>query len=225
MLQSECIFCHVPCQEFVCPACEEKAELNNQRIAAEELESVSQRKERRWRTLSKGYEDVVPNRMPISLRALYEQWDGENPQSITIMGPTGIGKTSAAFVFAKKCHDAGLVVQHWDASELRQMTLQATQSFGERSPRIANEFCAPDLLILDDLGQTAKTEASNEYLRYLLEEMRKRKVPAIITTQYRGDELVRSFKTDQIGSDKIGKAIVRRIGKDYAQVINLYDSE
>lgn len=222
MTNQICLRCRKPSDEILCQRCEDEAQENNRRLRAQELESKRIRLEKSWLNICEGYQGAVPGKMADPIKAIYEYWNAEKPSSITIMGPSGVGKTSAAFVFAGTCHFAGLKVKYWHASELRKMTIKAAKNSEEWGDRFKDEFCRPDLLIIDDLGQTAKTDASNEYLLALLEALRARGIPAIITTQYRGNELAMSFGNEKAGSEKIGIAITRRIGKDYAKVINLY---
>jgi len=217
--EGKCYNCGKP-GEVLCDSCEAAAQEKNAKLAEEEAKKLLARRERCWAKVCEGYEDVVPHKMPMALRELYETWEGNKPTSMTIVGKSGAGKTSAAFCFARKAHLACKKVAYWHASNLRQAAIKASTNSQQWFEDFLHSITQADLLIFDDFGQVANTESSAEHLLSILKEIRHKRVPCIVTTQYTGKRIVEGYNDPEAG-----QAIYRRIGKDYATIINLYEND
>lgn len=194
----------------MCAICEKHAEDSALQLKLEQEEKEHKKLINRWAKICPaGYQKARIDQMPAELISLYEKWDPFAPKSIYMKGKSGIGKTSAAFLFARAAHFAGKKVGYWQASDLRHKAIKAA-SGEQKFARFKEDFLEADLIILDDFGNTAKTAASDEHLLSLLEGARSNEIAIITTTQHHGKDLVESFHNPSIGmaiSNRVQDAI------------------
>lgn len=202
-------------EDMMCSSCEAAAEESKLEYARKQEEKKYKMLSMRWRSICpEAYRGSEIAKMPAEMVSLYQTWNPRQPESIYMKGPSGIGKTSSAFIFARACHYEGIKVAYWQASDLRQRAIKAASS-DEKFAKFKKEFLSPDLIILDDFGNTAKTAASDEHLLSLLEGIKAKEIKTITTTQHHGKELVESFH-----NSSIGMAISNRVQN--AKRINLF---
>jgi DNA replication protein DnaC len=89
------------------------------------------------------------------------------------------------------------------------------QSF-ESASKVLEKAAKPTVLLIDDLGQGAKSEQADEVLLAILERRVASGKPCIVTTQYSPERIIGRFF-----SHEIGEAIVRRIGFAFATSVGL----
>jgi len=197
-------------EELMCSDCEKAAEDSKAEYARKAEETKYKMLSIRWRSICpESYRKSQIAKLPAEMASLYKTWNCKEPESIYMKGPSGIGKTSAAFIFARASHFEGLKVSYWQASDLRQRAIKAASS-EEKFDKFKKEFLHADLIILDDFGNTAKTAASDEHLLSLLEGIKAKEITTITTTQHHGKELVESFHNSSIGmaiSNRVQNAI------------------
>lgn len=193
-------------EQFMCDACDlESKEKLAEADKAEQARKMAIRG-RIWKDICpEDYRTGSISGMHPMLQTTYQGWNPLGGRSLLIVGESGAGKTTAALLFAKACHFKMVRVAFHDASDLRQAAINAaTTDAGFK--RFKNRFLeGMELIIIDDLGNTANTVASDEHLRSLLEGIRARGIRTIITTQYPSRKLTARFS-----SPEIGEAVVRR---------------
>ena len=117
-------------------------------------------------------------------------------------GPVGTGKTFAAACIANAVIDQGYTARMTDFGTVRNTLFSARDK-----QKYINELCAPDLLIVDDLGAEAKTEYMQETVFNVINSRTCTGKPMIITTNLTREEL---SNPSEIGYKRIYDRIPER---------------
>lgn len=116
-----------------------------------------------------------------------QRWvtDPKRPWSVTLLGPTGTGKTHLGSAVFKLWVSPGHERYGWwlDATDAIQLLRsEAAGQFPERQTPVSRKLADPRLLMLDDLGCTRMTDFVHEQFMYALSKRYNSYFPTIITT-------------------------------------------
>lgn len=139
-------------------------------------------------------------------------WNFRAGKGVTLIGPTGAGKTRLAVRAMQAAFDSGASVSILRAAEMR---IELWKNFAAADKLLARAS-KPDVLLLDDLGQGAKSEQIDEVTLAILEARTADCRPTLTTTQFTDSRLIERFFRQETG-----EAIVRRVGQQYATILNL----
>lgn len=169
------------------------------------------------------WRQLVPRRLwPVDL----ERWDAmpevadplrgwaADPagRNLVILGPIGVGKTTAALGACGPRFAAGEGVHFVPWDEAADAMRDELAAGGGRSPVLA-ELLSVDVLVLDDVGQQALSEWSAGRLYQVLNRRWLDELPSVVTSNVAPENL-----SDAIGprsfSRLVGGAVVLRIAGD-----------
>ena len=128
-------------------------------------------------------------------RNWWPAWESEE-RGLGISGPTGLGKTRAAFAILTRCHFAGFETQAIDAIAFaRAASSYHDDDRLERSAArtLLRQAHTVRVLLLDDIGKEPATPRTAAALHELLEIRNRQRLPTIWTTERIGDELAPMF--------------------------------
>lgn len=132
---------------------------------------------------------------------------------VLLHGPTGSGKTRAAFAMlsAQVTDDPDLQFQYVSAPVLKRRLADAAR--GGKSHAILEELLQdPDeVLLIDDLSQARFTPAFAENLFELIDRIHREQRPLVVTVQTNGAELVEKWVADDRALLDTAQAIARRL--------------
>lgn len=133
--------------------------------------------------------------------------DGGKPLGLLVTGLTGRGKTYAACAVMRAVSDAMSVGLATDA----EMVRDAKAAIGGRvtEAAVVERYCAPSLLVIDDLGKAAYTRWASQLVFEVIDRRIRRKRPTIITTQYDARGIVARLTVD--GDSATGESVVSRL--------------
>lgn len=102
-------------------------------------------------------------------------------ESLLLLGPTGTGKTHAAFGALRALAEAGVPNLSWLAVSEANLLVEARGLDGAGDLAVGLYSGAP-LLLIDDLGTAKRTEFTVETIRRVVEYRYSNNLPMIITT-------------------------------------------
>lgn len=216
-----CLLCgkpHVQSHEHpTCPECEALPEIpeEDQWQAAKAAERAEIRRGIWREKVPKEYRNTDPERLPAAAAGFFQRlgnWDFSKGKGLTIIGPTGQGKTRLAVRAMHAAFDRGASVAILRAAEVRMELWQSFAAAGKLVARASK----PDVLLFDDLGQGAKSEQIDEVTLAILEARTSEGRPTLTTTQFTDARLI-----DRFFRQETGEAIVRRVGLQFATILNL----
>lgn len=211
-----CTYCGEPA-ELVCDTCEAEIARKNARIQAEQKEA---RRRRRTEWFNSKIDPAFQIRdellTPRWALDLADRWDSAGRHGVTFVGPSNTWKTRGGILLLEKAFVAGRRFEIIQAGDLRRTVNQAAKQ-GNDSAVLA-DLIEVEILMVDDLGNQAPTETSDEFLLTLFDKRAAKQRPTIITTQYPADEFVARSSTQRIGT-----SIARRIGPDFNWVVRSAD--
>lgn len=150
-------------------------------------------------------------------RDWWPAWDSEE-RGLGISGPTGVGKTRAAYAILTRLHFAGFEVLAIDAIAFAR----AASSYhdDDRLERTAartllRQAHTSRILLLDDIGKEPATPRTAAALHELLEIRNRSRLPLIWTTERIGDELAPMF-----GSNYADGILRRLRGNHHIEVLH-----
>ena len=201
-------------------SCLTEAELREQ---AQERELQRERRERRRRDCF-ARKDAEGNMLEVArmITWTFETDNGQRPELINtarkyaelfpdylkggngllFYGPVGTGKSFAAACIANAVIDQGYSARMTDFGTVRNTLFSARDK-----QKYINDLCAPDLLVIDDLGAEAKTEFMQETVFNVINSRICTGKPMIITTNLTRAELA---KPSEIGYQRIYDRIPER---------------
>lgn len=204
----------------ICPTCAtriRREHAENRREA--EREEANENNRRKWEAFGPYGEDNTENiyrgvefdRLPH--KALAEQviqWSPRSRQGMIIFGETSQGKTFMLYALAKR-----LILEHgiepllMTGPGLRTQISEAARHAepSRRAALIARMVNAP-VLMIDDLGQAAKSDTAEEALWEIAEGRTSRNRPTIVTTNFIGESFANRFLKPETGA-----AVIRRLSQ------------
>ena len=210
---TRCIYCGDPA-DMVCDDCEARAQRNNAEIAERlATEAEATRLAQFADKVPEDYLGTDPARLPRWSGEIVNAWNPTDRYGVTLVGPANAGKTRTAVLLLQKAFLRKLPVRFEHAGNLRRFINRMARE-GDDHKAIAELAEAP-ILVIDDIGNQAWTETSEEFYLALLEARTNKRRPTICTTQYPADELI-----GKASNRRMGTAIARRIGPDYAWIVN-----
>lgn len=129
----------------------------------------------------------------------------KNGKSIWIDGANGTGKSVLAANIARELIKQGSEVTWIHAADAIQSE-RARISKG--TPSEWERYCNTGVLVVDDLGKENPTSYAAELLNILAESRYQANLPTIVTTNYRGGELIDRWAAH--GEESTGQAIISR---------------
>lgn len=217
---TRCMLCskpHLQTEEHpTCPECEALPEIDTSADEERRNRERSEARERLWQTkVPREYRNTELAKLPTRAAELFPRvgnWDFATGKGLTLIGPTGHGKTRLAVRAMKSAFDRGARVEILRCAEVR---MELWESFAAASKLVARAS-KPDVLLLDDLGQGAKSEQIDEVTLAILEARTAEGRPTLTTTQFNDTRLIERFYRPETG-----EAIVRRVGQQFATILNL----
>lgn len=109
---------------------------------------------------------------------------------IFISGATGVGKTHLAKCMANELISRGKVVRLTTSFALLQDFKNSDNSFdAEEKDALIEKYLNTEILFIDDLGTELRNTKTSQYLYLVLNERKIKKLPTIITTNMKIDEI------------------------------------
>lgn len=217
---TRCMLCSKPHQQTeehpTCPECEALPEIDTDAAEDYRARERAEARERLWREkVPKEYRNTDPALLLPRAAELFPRvgnWDFKTGKGLTLIGPTGHGKTRLAVRAMRAAFDTGASVAILRAAEVR---MKLWESFAGASKLVA-QATKPHVLLFDDLGQGATSEQIDEVTLAILEARTADGKPTLTTTQFSDVRLIQRFHRVETG-----EAIVRRCGLQFATILNL----
>lgn len=211
---TRCIYCGEPA-DMVCDDCEARAHANNAALAMRhEADAQEARQAAFNQRIPDDYQGTDPDRLPNWSRQIVDLWNPLDRYGVTLVGPAESGKTRTAVLLLQKAFLRKNPVRFEHAGNLRRFINRMARD-GDDHKAIA-ELAAEPFLAIDDIGNNAWTETAEEFYLLLLETRTNKRRPTICTSQFPADEFI-----GKASNRRVGTAIARRIGPEYAWIVNV----
>ena len=139
-----------------------------------------------WKTICPPlYQETKPDRIPTPSQAAFMAAT-HRPlvnRGLLLCGPSGTGKTRAAFEILKQWHLSGRGVTIFTANEFAVECAAQCAAGGESFSRWLNKVKRTGVLFIDDLGKRTMTETAEAQLFDVLDYRLTRLLPTIITAE------------------------------------------
>ncbi len=158
---------------------------------------------------------VVPRKLMATVLAACRRYAAQFQGSGNLLfsGATGLGKTFLSACIARQVTDAGFGVRYASAPQLFA-AFESAKFGGEGTEPLLEEYCLPELLILDDLGTEMTTQFVTATLYSLLNARLLQKSAMIISTNLRPEDLEKRYGP-QISSRLLGNfQLLSFVGSD-----------
>ena len=139
-----------------------------------------------WSKFSGATWEWVDREHPMAAEQLRAWVAMSKPTNLVILGPVGIGKTSAAALALRPSFDACLEVVF---ARTGQMLDQIKEGFGQPDGVRLSDFSEADRLLLDDVGQENKTPWTREQLGSLISDRYNDERPTVVTSNFKERDL------------------------------------
>ncbi len=188
-----------PSPEF-CPPCSEKRAVEARKKARleEERDLLGQ-----WSFVCPPlYMDSDVKRLPEKPTQQVLAWKF-NPKGLVLIGPTGTGKTRAAFLLLKRLYLEGRSVEVFHGNRFGHEC--SRKFFDNQGEEWIRDIFVQDVVFFDDLGKFKMTERVEAELFSLIELRVSHLRPIIVTTNFVGESLESKLTSDR------GHPLVRRL--------------
>ncbi len=118
------------------------------------------------------YDRLTPDQNP---RNLVSTWWAKGPRSLTLVGPTRTGKTTAGYAITNDVHHSGLWVVAATAADL------SAELKPDGDPLAFDYAVACDLLLIDDLGRERVTDWWLEQIQRIVDARRSNEKRLVVT--------------------------------------------
>ena len=194
-----------------CPACQEKRDRERQIAEAAEAERRRrQHLEERWQALCPPlYRETDPARLPQEHLAAVLAWQ-HGPQGLLLIGPTGAGKTRAAWLLLRRLLEEGRRIVAFDCLAFGH---EAARRFRDGTGETwAAGVARADVVFFDDFGKMTLTERVEAELFGVIEYRTAHRLPILATSNMTGADLEAKASKDR------GAPLVRRL-RDFCRVV------
>ncbi len=171
-----------------------------------------EQRERRWQYLCPPlYRETDPARLPQGPLADVLAWR-YGPQGLLLIGPTGTGKTRAAYLLLRRL---------LDEDETRRIIAYDGLAFGHEAARRFREgtgetwvtgVATADVIFFDDFGKMTLTERVEAELFGVIEYRTAHHLPILATSNMTGADLAAKASKDR------GEPLVRRL-REFCRVV------
>lgn len=150
-----------------------------------------------WRKRNREYaEKNIPRRYANATTDMTEihEWvlavmsDPDTAPSLLLAGPTGTGKTHAAYA-ALRLSAESVRPASWKASSTAALLGDLRPSAKNDSEELMRKFCSNPLLFLDDLGAGKSSEWTEEILYRVIDHRYANMLPCLLATNLKPSEL------------------------------------
>lgn len=168
----------------------------------------------RWRRICPPlYQGTDPVRLPHGPLSQVMSWQN-GPQGLILYGPTGSGKTRAAWLLIKRLLDEGIFVGYFACTDFGNKLADRFRDKDGQPTWWLNNLAYLPCLFLDDIDKCVFTGRVEREFFALIEKRTAYQLPTIITTNVVGDVIARSLPA-------VGAALVRRLrDKDFFKAVN-----
>jgi hypothetical protein len=125
------------------------------------------------------YRETEPDRLPFSVKIIFDAWNERGSKGLWVTGPHRIGKTRAAFT---ALHRALLRGRSIDAVSSVRLGMKLSMSSRDGREEEIDRICKVGVLFLDDLGKEQQTGPVMEGMYLIAEGRLANKLPTIITS-------------------------------------------
>lgn len=117
-------------------------------------------------------------------RAKLQAWSAmSKPTNLTILGPVGVGKTSAATVALRAAHEGCLEVH---MAHVKTM-LDSLKPGGPEGA--LDDLCSVDRLLVDDIGKEVRSAWTAEQLDFIISARYDEERPVVVTSNFNANDL------------------------------------
>lgn len=188
----------------VCPECSERQAEHDQE---ETLANAANMRAERWKALCPpDFRTTLPAKLPNPMKLDKVLGWQFQAKGLSLIGPTGRGKSRCAWQLMKREYDAGKSISALDSS----FGYEYSKRFVTNAADVVkwmDRHCLVDLLLMDDVLKVKLTESVEQALFVIVNYRTEWQLPIIFTTQDTGETLIARTSEDR------GAALVRRIGE------------
>lgn len=161
------------------------------------------------------YRQTDPARLPAVELAQVMNWE-PGPEGLLLLGPTGAGKTRAAWLLLRKLWEQGVRFTAFDAVGFGHQVGARSYENAVRFERWVRDLAREPVVFLDDLGKCRLTERGEAELFGLVERRTANGLPIIATTNLTGGALEAQSSANR------GAPLVRRL-REFCRVVIFAD--